>query len=638
MEAIGATTLKDALGYTPGVSTTVYGADSRYDWVSLRGFDAYTPGFYLDGLPFRNNGNWGVWQTENYGAERIELLRGPSSVLYGQSGPGGVVNVVSKRPTAEPLHELQLQFGDHNRKQIAGDFSGPLDAEGKVRYRVTGLVRDSELPAGDMKDDRFYIAPSLTWKPSSDTTLTLLSHFIRTRAGVYTRARPAVGSLVPTAAGTTIPTSLFTSEPGFNHFNQDQWALGYQLEHRLNDNWTVRQNARYGRLDIDYGAVQGRNFVTVNAANAADPANFRLLRRSVSGSRESITAFSLDNQVQADLRLGDWQHKVLLGLDYQSSRIDQYSYSGGSAPTLDIYAPTYGGSINFPAPWFDAKVQLAQTGLYLQDQIKWGEHWVATLGGRYDSASSNVDSRLDGTSTRIADNKFTSRAGLVYLAPNGWAPYVSYTESFVPTAAMDPATKQAFKPETGRQYEAGIRYQPPGRKDSYSAAVFELRRQDYITYDATFMPKQTGEVVVRGLELEATVQPLPRLNLTAAYTWTPKAVVTASARASEIGKQLTAVPRDRLSLWADYRFETGVKLGLGARYTGANRGDGEIAPAEVPAYTVLDAMIGYDFERWSLALNLRNLANKTYIANCDSYGSCYYGDQRKMALTATYRW
>lgn len=201
IEAIGATNLKDALGYTPGVSTTTYGADSRYDWISLRGFDAYSPGFYLDGLPLRNNSTWGVWRTENYGAERIELLRGPSSVLYGMSGPGGVVNVVSKRPTAEPVRELQLQVGDHARKQVAGDFSGALDADGKLLYRITGLVRDAQLPAGKEADDRMYIAPALTWKPSGDTTLTLLSQFSRTRGG-STRAhgRRSARSIRPRSA------------------------------------------------------------------------------------------------------------------------------------------------------------------------------------------------------------------------------------------------------------------------------------------------------------------------------------------------------------------------------------------------------------------------------------------------------
>jgi iron complex outermembrane receptor protein len=638
IEAIGAANLKDALGYTPGVSTTTYGADSRYDWISLRGFDAYSPGFYLDGLPLRNNSTWGVWRTENYGAERIELLRGPSSVLYGMSGPGGVVNVVSKRPTAEPVRELQLQLGDHNRKQVAGDFSGALDADGKVLYRITGVLRDAQLPALKEADDHTYIAPSLTWKPSGDTTLTLLSQFTRTRSGVYTRARPKIGSLEPTAIGTYIPSNLFVGEPGFDRFNQDQEMVGYQFEHRIDDTWTVRQNARYAHQKLDYQGTQLSGFATVNPGFSADPANFQLLARSVFGSRENIGAVALDNQAQADFRVGGTQHKVLVGLDYQRTRIDQFTFSGGSASLLNAYAPVYGGPIEVPQPYFNGITRLTQTGVYLQDQVKWGDRWTLTLGGRYDSAESTIDSRLDGSRQRIRDHKFTSRAGLVYLHPSGWAPYLSYSESFAPTGVIDPVSGDPFKPESGKQYEAGIRYQPPGRKEMYSAAVFDLRRKNYISYDGNFLPKQTGEISVRGLELEATTELMARLNLTASYSYTPRAVVTASANPGEVGKQATAVPRHRLSVWADYRFANGVKVGLGARYTGSNYGDGEsVAPNRVPASTVFDAMVGYDIDRWSLALNLRNLTNKTYIANC-GYGNCYYGYPRTAVATATYRW
>jgi iron complex outermembrane receptor protein len=636
IEAIGVTRVNDALGYTPGVSTTTYGVDSRFDWISLRGFDAYSPGFYLDGLPLRNISTWALWKTETYGAERIELLRGPASVLYGQSGPGGVVNVVSKRPTAEPLHELQLQLGDHRRRQVAGDFAGALDAQGRLLYRITALARDAELPAGHMPDDRVYIAPALTWHASADTTLTVLSHYSRTRAGSYVRNRPAIGSLVPTPAGTTIPASLYTGEPSFNRFHQDQWALGYLLEHRLDERWTLRQNLRYGKLDVDYRQLTGGRYIPVND-DPTDPANYRTIRRSVFTSDEQVKALVLDNQLQGRLQWGEWQHTLLVGLDHQRSRFDQVTASG-EGPSFDLGAPVYGQAVTLPAPYADAITTVTQTGLYVQDQLRWGERWVATLGGRYDRAAARIDSRLDGSRTRVPDTKFTRRAGLVHLHPSGWAPYLGYSESFMPTAAIDPATGRPLEPETGRQFEAGVRYQPPGRRDSYSAAVFDLRRRNYITYDATFAPHQTGEVRVRGLELEATTRPLPQLNLTAAYAWTPKADVTASVNAAEIGKQLTAVPRHRLSLWTDYRFGFGLKLGLGARHTGSNRGDGEVAPAQVPASTVFDALVAYDIGRWSLALNLRNLSDKTYFANCDAYGSCYYGEPRRATATATLRW
>ncbi|KPU92363.1 ligand-gated channel protein [Variovorax paradoxus] len=636
ISALGVTNLKDALGYTPGVGTTTYGADSRYDWINLRGFDAYSPGFYLDGLPLRNNGNWGIWRTENYGAERIEVLRGPASVMYGQSGPGGVVNVVSKRPTTEPIRELQLQLGDHRRKQVAGDFAGALNDDGSLSYRLTGVLRDGELPAGGMRDDRSYLAPSLTWK-SRDTTVTLLSQISRTRAGVYTRAFPTEGSLVPTAIGTRIPSGLFVGDPKFNHFDVDQSMIGYQLEHRIDSTWTLRQNARYGHLKVDYGAVGRRGFVTLDEDDANDPINFTQLRRTSSGSIETVRSFNLDNQVQADLRVGDWTHKILVGVDYQRTTIDQFSYGGGRATPLNIYAPVHRGPVEIPDPNFDGITKLKQTGFYMQDQIKWKDRWAFTLSGRYDRAESTVDSRLDNSRARVSDGKFTSRVGLVYLHPSGLAPYLSYTQSFTPSGVVDPATNRPFKPETGRQYEAGLRYQPTGGKQSYSVAVFDLRRQNYITFNEDSVPKQTGEVTVRGLEFEAIAEIMPRLNVTAAYSYTPKAAVTRSSLPSEIGLPLMAVPRNRLAVWADYRFSNGLKIGAGARFIGANYGDGGTTPAKVPSVTIYDAMIGYDFARWSLALNLRNVANKTYFANCDSF-TCYYGDQRSVLGTATYRW
>ncbi|MFJ3045535.1 TonB-dependent siderophore receptor [Herbaspirillum chlorophenolicum] len=634
--ASGATRLKEALAYTPGINTSPWGADSRFDWAILRGFDAQTPGYYLDGLQLRNNNSWAIWQTESYGAERIEVLRGPASVLYGQNGAGGMINVVSKRPTEEPLHELQVQVGDNSRRQIAGDFSGPLDEQGKLLYRLTGLVREASLPGSGLPNDRTYIAPALAWRPSTDTSLTLLSHYLRVRDGSSYGGFPEVGTLLPNPNGQFSPTT-YTGEPGFDHFNQDQWMVGYLFEHRLNDTWTVRQNARYGYTSADYRQVYNQSaFAEVNSTDPSAPENFRQLQRYPFGSTENARLFTIDNQLQAKFGLGAWQHTMLVGLDYQHSRNYQRTYNSGTVADIDGYTPVYGSAVVPGTPWFDGTTTLAQTGFYVQDQIKWGD-WVATLGGRYDSASTKVNSNIDGSATSVSEHKFTKRAGLVYLHPSGWAPYFSYAESFSPTATIDPATNSPMHPETGRQYEAGLRYQPVGRNDRYSAAVFDLRRQNYITYSEDFLPKQTGEILVRGLEFEAAVQPTSRINVIAAYTYTPKAVVTASSTPSEIGKQMQAVSRNQFSLWTDYRFPFGVKIGVGARYTGSNRGYAESASVPVPAYTLLDALVEYDLAHWKLAFNVRNLTNKTYISNCSS-GICRYGDVRRAFATATYRW
>ncbi len=638
IEATGALRVRDALAYAPGVNTMGWNDDSRFDWLYLRGFDAYSPGFFLDGLPLRNNSTWGVWRTENYGAERVELLRGPSSVLYGTTGPGGLVNVVTKLPTAQPQHELQVQLGDHARRQIAGDFSGPLNADGSLLYRVTGVVRDAELPAGDMRNDRFYLAPSLTWRPSAVTSVTASAQVVRDRAGVYQSGGPAYGTLLPNPNG-PISAPAYYGEPGFDHFNQNQWLAGYMAEHQLDDVWTLRQKLRYGSLKVDYMQAWLEGLATVNAVDPSDPANFRRISRAVFGSQENVASFVVDNQAQAKWRQGDWQHTLLLGLDYQNSRFNQTTYYGGQVPTMDIYQPVFGSAaIVAPDPYVDARIKLAQTGLYLQDQIKWGERWVATLGGRYDRAKTDTQNHLDASHTQQSDGKFSGRAGLVYLAPEGWAPYLSYSESFVPTGTVNPATGQPFDPETGRQVEAGLRWQPPGRKDSYSMAVFQLQRRNYVTTDENNLPRVTGEVTVRGMEFEASLKPTPAWNVVASYTFLPKADVTASSNPAEIGKQLNSVPRNQISVWTDYRFGNGIKAGLGARYVGSNHGTYESTSVPVPAYTVFDAMLGYDFGSWSLALNAHNLTNKAYLVACTADVTCGFGAQRTVVGTATYRW
>lgn len=638
IEATGSLRLADALAYTPGIDVAANGTDSRYDWLTVRGFDLYSPGFFLDGLALRNAGNFAVWQIENYAAERIEVLRGPASALYGMSNGAGMVNVVSKRPTAERRGEIQAQWGTYGRKQLMADVSGPVDAQGTLLYRIIGLARDARLPAGGMPDDRLFVAPSLTWQPGAATSLTLLSQYGHIHAGVYTRGRRAVGSLIPTAIGTTVPVGFSAAEPDFDRLRQDQWSIGYLLEHRLGSAWTVRQNARFSEVDSDLRQVSAGNFVTVDAINPRDPANFQTVSRNVFAARDNNQNFGIDTQVEGQFDTGPLRHTILFGVDYQNSRFDTV-LRFGPAPAINVYRPVYGQAVTIPAPYQNSLTRLAQTGVYAQDQIKLGDRWAASVGVRTDRAITHVTDRATGAAFRIADDKTTARAGLVYLAPGGWAPYVSYSTSFTPTVAIDPLSGRAFKPETSRQYEAGLRFQPPGRNDSYSVAIFDLRRKNYITYDLNFMPKQTGEALVRGLEFESKVEPLPGMNLIGAYSYTPTARVISSAQPAAIGRQAVAMSRHKASLWVDQRFDGGLQLGLGGRYVGPNRGNEEaVRPYSVPAYVVLDALAAIDLGRWRLAVNARNLLEKAYFANCDAFGSCYYGEPRRVTATLSFRW
>ncbi len=638
VRAIGATRLKEALAYTPGVNTAPWGDMVQYDWLYIRGFDAYSPGFYMDGMQMRNNGNWGMWQTESYGQERIEVLRGPSSVLYGQNGPGGVVNVVSKTPQPEAKRQLELSVGSNNHKQVALDLTGPTDASGEWLYRVTGLLKDAELSTADLENDRLFIAPSLTWQPSDDTRLTLLSQFIKHRSGAVWHGYPVEGTLVDNPNG-ELAESFFLGESDFNRYHQDQWMLGYVFEHQLNDTWSLQQNLRYGEFDLDYRVVWGK-LAKPDTENPDNPANFRTFNRTPFRSNEKVSSFTVDNRAIARFNTGQVQHTLLAGMDYQLSDLDVNAFYGGNLDAIDLFNPVYGATPTLNPAFIDGKTELQQSGLYVQDQMRLTPQLIATLGGRYDWSRVENKDRLSGQNSVQKDDEFTARAGLVYRMDNGLSPYLSYSESFQPSTTLNPATGEMFSPEKGRQYEAGVRYQPEQGDTLYSVAAFDLQRKDYVTWiwsGENPGPKQTGEVVVRGMEFEAYTQPVENMNLNVSYTWIPEADVTSSVNPAEVGKQDKAVSEHQASIWADYRLQSGLKFGLGARYTGSNQGSGEKAPVNVPGYTLLDAMLGYELEQWQLSLNIRNLADKDYLTTCDNR-DCYAGERRKVMATASYNW
>lgn len=632
---IGATRLTEALSYTPGINTAPWGALSQYDWIYIRGFDAYEPGFYMDSMQLRNVGNWGLWITESYGIEQVEVLRGPSSVLYGQNGPGGLVNVVSKQPTDKSLRELQVQVGSNSLTKVSGDFSGTLDEAWS--YRLTGSVRDAELAAGDMESDRNFLAPTFTWNPSDGTKLTILSQYVNQQSGADWNSFPVEGTLIDNPNG-NIPQSILLGEPDFNRYNQEQWMLGYNFEHRVNDTWEFKQNARYGEFDLDYRVMWGR-WAKPNPSDPDAAENFRIYGRVPFRSQEEVSTFTFDNQAVAYLESDTMEHKITLGIDYQDSEIDVTANYGGTVDPLDLFDPRYGASVDLNPAYIDALTKASQTGVYLQNQIKVNDQWVFTIAGRYDDSKVTNTDRLTGTDYTKTDHAFTKKAGLVYLGENRLSPYVSYAESFVPNSEINPATGKPFESETGEQIEVGVRYQSLDNESLYSLAAFDLTRQDYVEWywgeDAGY--RQNGELNVRGLEFEAITKPYANMNLTAAYSWIPKAEIERSANISEVGKQDRAVSEHQLSIWGDYKFSSGLVVGLGARYTGTNMGTQEAAPIKVPHYTLYDMMLGYQTKHWQFSLNARNLTDEKSLSGCGNR-NCSYGERRNILATALYRW
>ncbi len=630
LAAQDADNLGQALRYTAGVTGEAFGVDDRgYDFAQIRGFDATT---YRDGLPVKNLGFAG-FDFRTYAAERIEILRGPASVLYGQGAPGGLVNYVSKRPLAEPFRELVLEAGSFDRYDGKFDLSGPLDRRNTLSYRLTGLGSTGDHQVNFIEDDRLFVAPGLTWTPSTDTTFTVLGYYQRDDLGGASNSfLPASGTVFSSPNG-RIPPSRFTGEPSFDSIDRAQFAIGYLFEHRWNDTWTFRQNLRYEEVDVDFEELFGLGL------DPGDPTQ-RFLLRDTFAAFADARPLTIDNHAQAQFATGPLSHTLLFGVDYQ--HVDfQERIGEGLAPAIDIFNPVYGASFTLPPPLIqDTDQKQQQIGLYFQDQIKLYDKLVLVLGGRHDSAETETDDRLANVKTEQDDREFTGRAGLVYLSEIGLAPYFSYAESFLPTLGTN-ASSEPFKPETGRQYEVGVKYQLPDTNAFVTLAAFDLRRQNVLATDPGNPNDQvqTGEVRSRGIEVEGVASFDFGLDVIAAYTYLDVDILENSG--VNEGNRPDGVAKQRASLWADYTLPggalAGLGLGMGVRYVGSTFGD-QANSFKVDDYTLVDAAMHYDWGKLRFAVNAQNLFDDEHIERCFSDAGCFYGQVRKVTASIRYRW
>lgn len=631
MEAQGVQTLRETTRYSAGIVSSYF--DSRVDSFKARGGDVTQ---YLDGL-LRTYGTYNNVKAEPYTLERVEFLRGPSSVLYGQGSVGGVLNLTSKRPLAERQREVQVQIGSHARKQIAADLTGPLDAEGRWLYRLVAVGRDSGTQVDHVDDDRVVFAPSLTWRPSADTSLTLQAHYQKDQSGSLIGFFPWQGTRLPSAYG-RIPTNTFISEPGWDAYDTENASWGYLFSHRLNGDWTLRQNLRRTVSDVDY-----RTLYTSFAANAASgrparpvfDANGRTVLRDAAWQRNASRLLLIDTQLEGHLRAGAVEHTLLVGVDGQRNHTSQSSWRA-VAPAIDVYAPVYG---NFTPPSSAALTALPdvtqrQLGLYLQDQMRWGA-WTATLGLRHDRAKTDTEGR---PAAAVDDKAWTKRLGLTYQAGGGWAPYVGYSESFQPLGGVN-VYGTPYKPQRSQQWEAGVKWMPEGRGISAFAALYHLREKNRKTTDPSnpLNSLQIGEVTIKGLEAEMTASLARHWDWTLGYAYADATI--SRSNAGDQGQRVAGVPRHTASSWLMHRFAAqgrgGWTVGAGVRYTGSQWTG---TPAiDTPSVLLADAMVAYDAGDWRLALNINNLTDKVNITQCLARGDCFYGERRNVLLTGTYR-
>lgn len=665
MDARGVQNLNDAVSYTAGVRPESSGIDNRTETLSIRGYSVSGFGggtnsnIYLDGLRALSGGQWSSVSFDPFGLELVEVVKGPSAVLYGQVTPGGILNAVSKRPAAGAASSVGVQYGSHNTLQGTFDVGGG-SRDGALLYRVVGLGRtgDSEI---DRTDDvaRRFVAPSFTWNASSRTRLTLLGQYQKDSGGSTFQFLPRTGTLTPGANGFRLERSAFLGEPDWNDFTREQFSAGYQFEHAFNATFAVRHSLRSLSAETDYKAVVGRG--TDAAANGS------LARRIMwgYGDSDNLTA---DTYLESRFATNGIRHTLLTGVDYYRSAWEHTRWLYSTGP-INIYAPTYAGvdrthvaAMLAGAPQLVQDATETQLGFYAQEQAEWGR-LHGTLGLRRDTYDIDYTNVLTRARTAVKPTATTWRSGLVYLFDNGLAPYASYTTSFdaAPYTSTDAAGKTFDDPAKASQWEAGLKYKPAGLNALLTASCFELteknRLSSYkdISANAVYN-SQSGEARTRGVELEARAQLAQGLDAIATFTRLDTEI-TASSLTNNLetkGNRLPNVPDRSASLWLSYGFQggplAGFSVGAGVRHVGETF-DNVNNVTRIASYTLCDASVGYDFARahpslkgLSARLSATNLADKLYIAAANvaptagGAAVAYYGSGRNLAFSLRYAW
>lgn len=630
---------QQAVRYTSGVFGENYGPDLRFDFFTVRGF---TPKQYIDGLAAPISTTIYSVGVDLYAFQSFDVLKGPASTLYGNAPPGGIYNQTSRRASSEFGGEVSAKYGTDSYMQLAGTITGAL-SEG-ISARFTGLYRDRDTEVDIVNAKRLLAAPTVTAKLGPDTSLTGLFYYqydkIKGGNGGFL---PAAGTLLPNPNG-RIKRSTNLNDPE-NRFIRKQWGAGFELKHEFSDALDFVSNVKWSRYkeDTPTGIYGGGGFI--ETTDPLDPDYFRTVQQYNFSYLEKVRSFAADSRLNAKLETGVVKHDLIVGVDHRSVR-NKADFNFIFANTIDAFDPVYTVQANYlPGyPFGFNNQRVRQTGAYLQDHVSIGDFHL-TVSGRQDW----VQVRNLAASTSTKQDKFTWRAGANYVFAGGFAPYVSYAKSFEPVIGTDSVTGDAFQPSSGRQIEAGIKFDGRDLGDDVkifaTAALFSIKQTNVVSTSPSVTPvfgTQTGEVKAEGGELEFVARIRDQISINGSYSYTDTEV-TKSGTLAEIGAPLPTTPKHKLSLFVDYNIQrgslAGLGFGFGGRYNSSSVGalPGPFNPVIYTgeSATLFDAIVHYDAPGWRFAVNGSNIFDKVYVARCAGPASCFYGAGRQVIGTVT---
>ena len=620
--------LDEALRYTSGVVSQPYGADNDTDWFKVRGFDAAT---YLDNSRLFRDGYY-TWLLEPYGFERIEVVKGASAVLFGESTPGGAVNVVTKKPLFTPKGEVFLETGNNDQRGFGLDVAGNANEEGNVRYRLVGTMKKSDGELKGTDNERVYIAPSLAIDISDDTMLTLMGTYLHDDGTPTNPFFPAAGTTIKSPFGKIKPSTNL-GEPDYDKYKRSQLSAGYLLEHSINDSWRFSQRLNYGYNKLTLRSV----YALPNAETSISKITRGIVFRD--GTNQSIT---FDNNVVGEWDSERFEHTLLTGVELQYHQTkgdeqDKYDFD-----KINPWNPIYGKYTPIdPANNINRTIDKTQSSLYSQYQVKFDSQWIGVAGLRYDWVKTENKNKTKQVNKSRNDGEFSLNTGVMYLADNGLSPYANYAQSFEVLSTLNLDTGDIYEPLKGEQVEVGVKYTPDYFDGYINVAWFDIEQKNaLVTNPKTPAAKQAGKVTSTGIETEAMVQLTDNFNIQAAYTYT-NSKTTDTVDHSK--KQAGLIPKHMASAWANYTIPLTntqeITLGSGVRYLGQSKDNpaNSASNITVPSATLWDAAATYKLNKqWQLQVNINNLLNKEYVSACDYY--CYYGQSRSVLIQTKYNW
>lgn len=637
----GAQSLEDAIAYSPGVTSQTYGQDGRYDQFAIRGFESNTSSNYRDGMPFRTFG-WGAPRTELFGVERIEVLRGTTSDLYGANQPGGLVNSVTKRPRFTFGGEVRGTLSGYGGGEVAVDVTGP--ASDRLAYRFVGVYNNSGTIFDEVDQSRIYLAPSFTWKATDRTNITVFAQYQKDDVPDGYIIVPEYGSLRSNPVA-QYGNDFYTNDQDRNTIETTQKYIGYALDHAFDNGLAFRSRARFSRNDwlneTAYADLFSSSSGVDDAIDTARLTGFDVDQR--------IDETSFDNALSYEFRSGRIEGTVIGGIDYYKADYDNsYGFAQGSASKdLLTGVVTPGTATPFLA---NESQEIEQVGVYVNSFMTIDTNWVVNLGLRQDWVSRDVrqQSRIGTIALPSVDqdndkNYTSGNIGVSYNLNSGVTIYGNAARSFdLPTAGTD-IDGNPLDVEKANSYEIGTRFQPLDTNSLLSLALFQIDKTN-TTQPVLGTPfvQQTGAVRSRGAELSANYNFDNGLSVLAAYTY-----IDAKFRDDQNfgNNRLARIPKSSASLWLSYAVEQveGLTVGTGARYIGSRFSDeANTAEFELGSATLFDASIAYQWDDWQAVLAGRNLGDKEYLTYC--FGTegafsngCTYGAGRAVEFSLTRR-